>query len=137
MTETRIGSPAEARSVAELVSDATEQMSRLIRDEIRLAELEVRSKSQRMGRGVGLAGAGAVSAFYGGAAVIASAIIALVGPLPDWGAPLIVGAVLLFAGAVLALIGRKTVRQAGPPVPREAIAGVEEDIRTIKDGRHR
>ncbi|MEV6276128.1 phage holin family protein [Nocardia sp. NPDC051832] len=137
MTETQSVPPAERRSVAELVNDATDQMSRLIRDEIQLAKLELQSKGKRVGRGAGLAGAGAVLALYGGAALIAALIFALAIPLNGWAAALIVGVALLTAGAVLAMLGKNDVRQAVPPVPEEAVAGVRRDIESIKDGSKR
>ncbi|MEV4236643.1 phage holin family protein [Nocardia sp. NPDC050408] len=139
MTETPTGSsietsPTETRSVIELVNDATEQMAHLIRDEIKLAELEVRSKGKRLGRGAVVTGAGALTACYGCAAVIAAAIIALAGPLSGWAAALIVGVVLLLVGGVLALIGKKDLQKAVPPVPQEAFTGVQQDIHAIKIG---
>ncbi|MFI6043384.1 phage holin family protein [Nocardia sp. NPDC051321] len=137
MTEARNGPPAQTRSVGELVNDATEQISRLIRDELQLARLEVQNKGKLIGRGAGLAGAGALLAFYGGAALIAAAIFALAIPLPAWAAALIVGGVLLVVGAVLAVLGKKDVQEAVPPVPQQAAADVKRDIETIKDGRRR
>lgn len=139
MTETPTGSyietsPTETRSVTELVNDATEQMARLIRDEIKLAELEVQSKGKRLGRGAAVTGAGALAACYGAAAVIAAVIIALAGPLSGWSAALIVGAILLLVGAALAVIGKKDLQKAVPPIPQEAITGLRQDIHAIKSG---
>ncbi|WP_433634020.1 phage holin family protein [Nocardia sp. CA-120079] len=139
MTETPTGlyietSPTATRSVTELVNDATEQMARLIRDEIKLAELEVQSKGKRLGRGAVVTGAGALAACYGAAAVIAAVIIALAGPLSGWAAALIVGAVLLLVGAALAAIGKKDLQKGVPLVPREAISGLQQDIHAIKSG---
>ncbi|MFI6362266.1 phage holin family protein [Nocardia sp. NPDC050630] len=139
MTETPTGSyietsPTQTRSVIELVNEATEQMAHLIRDEIKLAELEVQSKGKRLGRGAVVTGAGALTACYGGGAVIAAAIIALAGPLSGWAAALIVGVVLLLVGAGLALIGKRDLQKAVPPVPQEAITGVQRDIHAIKIG---
>jgi membrane protein len=137
MTETHAGPPAEARSVTELVNDATEQIARLVRDEIQLAGLEMQSKGKRFGRGASLAGVGAVLAWYGGAALVAAAVLGLATPLDGWAAALIVGAVLLIAAAVLVFAGKKDVQKAVPPVPQEAVAGVQHDIEAIKDGRKR
>jgi hypothetical protein len=36
--------------------------------------------------------------------------------------------------AVLALIGRKDVQQAAPPLPTETIASVQADVQTVKQG---
>ncbi|WP_338770606.1 phage holin family protein [Nocardia vulneris] len=136
MTETHTGAPGDTRSVAELVNDATAQVSRLVRDEIQLARLEVQQKGKLIGRGAGLAGVGAVLGLYGGAALVAAAVFALAIPLPGWAAALIVGAVLLIAAALFAVLGKKDVQRAVPPVPQEAAAGVKQDIETIKHGSH-
>jgi hypothetical protein len=41
---------------------------------------------------------------------------------------------------VAALIGRTKLREASPPLPSQAIEGVEADVRTVKaaarEGRH-
>ncbi|MEV0708619.1 phage holin family protein [Nocardia aurea] len=136
MTDTENVPSAQSRSVTELVEDASAQITGLVRDEIRLAELEMRTKGQRFGRGAGLAGAGALLAWYGGGALVAAVVLALALAVPGWAAASIVGAVLLVAGALLALAGKKDVQQASPPLPSEAIAGVEADIRTVKEGRN-
>ena len=55
--------------------------------------------------------------------------------MDGWLAALIV-AVVLFAGAgVLALMGKNQVEEATPPVPERAVAGVKEDIATVKGQR--
>jgi hypothetical protein len=47
----------------------------------------------------------------------------------------IITAVVLFAVAgVLALIGRKDVQQAAPPLPTETIASVQADVAAVKEG---
>lgn len=66
--------------------------------------------------------------------MVAAAILALSRPLPDWAAALIVGGVLLVVAGVAALIGKREVTQATPPVPVEAVAGLQQDIRTLKPG---
>jgi hypothetical protein len=43
---------------------------------------------------------------------------------------------LLIAG-VAALMGRSQIRRATPPVPRQAMDNVQEDIATIKERAHR
>ncbi|MBA4855547.1 phage holin family protein [Nocardia farcinica] len=130
-------STTQSRSTAELVEDATAQVSRLIRDEFRLAQLEMQRKARGIGIGAGLAGAAGLLAFYGGAALVAAAVFALNIPLPDWAAALIVAAALLLVAGVLALAGKKKVDNATPPVPQEAVRGVEGDIRAIRNGTRR
>lgn len=124
--------PQGDASTGELVSRVSEQMSRLIRDELRLAQAEVTQKGKKAGLGAGLFGGAGVIALYGVAALVAAAILGLAGPVPDWAAALIVGGVLLIVAGVAALLGKREVSQAAPPMPQEAVAGVKEDIQTVK-----
>jgi hypothetical protein len=63
---------------------------------------------------------------------VACAIIALAHAVDDWLAALIVGLVLLIVAGVLALVGKKEVSAAGSPVPKEAVAGIKQDVATVK-----
>jgi Putative Actinobacterial Holin-X, holin superfamily III len=118
--------------IGELVNRATEQVSRLIREEMELARLEMQEKIKHAGIGVGMFGAAGIVALFGLGALIATAILVLSTALAAWLAALIV-AVVLFAGAgAMALAGKKQVAEGTPPVPEEAIESVHEDIDEIK-----
>jgi hypothetical protein len=132
MTNTVNDSLAD-RSTADLVKLAAEQISRLVRDELKLAQNELAEKGKRAGVGVGMFGAAGVLALYGVAALLAAAIIGLAAALPAWLAALLVGVVLLAVGGVLALIGRGQVKRAVPPAPTEAVRNVKADLDTITD----
>ncbi|MDM4718395.1 phage holin family protein [Micromonospora sp. WMMA1363] len=133
---TRAGSDP---STAELVQRATEQVSRLVRDELALARAELTQKGRHAGIGIGLFGGGGALALYGLGALVATAILLLDLVLPAWAAALLV-AVALFAGAgILALVGKRQVSQAVPPVPAATVRSVRADVDTVtaavKDGR--
>jgi hypothetical protein len=121
-------------STGQLISALTDQISRLVRDEARLAQAEVTQKAKRLGIGAGLFGGAGLVAFFGLAALVTTAILALALVLPAWLAALIVAVVLFAVAGVLALIGKKDVQQGSPPVPTEAIAGVQADIAAVKKG---
>ncbi len=125
--------PADA-STGQLISQLTEQISTLVRSEARLAQAEVTQKAKRLGVGAGLFGGAGLVAFFGLAALITTAILALALVLPAWLAALIVAVVLFAIAGVLALLGKKDVDKATPPLPTEAIAGVQADIATVKQG---
>ena len=125
------------RPVGQLVSDATEQITRLVRNEMRLAAAELQQKGKRLGVGAGLFGGAGVLAFYGGAALVAALILALATVLVPWLAALIVAVVVLGVAGALALVGKKQAQRAGPLVPEEAAASVKTDIQTVKKGMHR
>lgn len=125
------------RPVGQLVSDATEQITRLVRDEMRLAATELQRKGKRLGVGAGLLSGAGVLAFYGGAALVAALILGLATVLMPWLAALIVGVAVLGVAGVFAVVGKKQVQRAAPLVPEETTASVKVDINTIKEGMHR
>lgn len=120
-----------------LVSRLSEDVSRLIRDELRLAQAEMTTKAKHAGIGVGLFGTAGVIAFYAGGVLIATAILALALVLDAWLAALIVGIVLLVAAGIAGLVGKKQVDQATPPVPTETIESVQRDVDAVKRGARR
>ena len=124
-------------STGELVKMMSEQVSVLIHDELRLAQLEMASKGKQMALGAGMFGTSGVAAIYGVGCLLACAIIAISGVVAAWLAALIVGAALLAAAGVAALLGRRRMRKAAPPVPEQAVAGVKADIEEIKERAHR
>ncbi len=125
------GNLNEQPSTGELVSQLSEQTSRLIRDELRLAQLELSAKGKRAGAGVGLFGGAGMFALYGLACFVAAAVLALANPLPAWAAALIVGAALFVVAGAAALVGKREIASATPPVPQEAIAGLKQDVQTL------
>jgi MFS family permease len=128
-------SSGQEPTLGALVHDMTQQISTLVRDELRLAQAEMAEKGKRAGIGIGMFGAAGVMALFGGGALVATAILALALVLPAWLAALIV-AVLLFAVAgVLALVGKGSVSKATPAKPERAIEGLKEDIATVKGER--
>ena len=128
--------PQEA-STGQLAGQLSELVTRLARDEVRLAQAEVTGKAKRLGIGAGLFGGAGLVALFGLAALITAAILALALVLPAWLAALIVAVVLFAVAGVLALVGRKDVEKGTPPVPTEAIASTKEDIATVKESARR
>jgi uncharacterized membrane protein YqjE len=124
--------PATDQSTSELVQKASEQISRLVKDEIALAKVELTEKGKHAGVGVGLFGGGGVLALYGVGALFATLIIVLDLFLPLWLAALIVTVVLFAAAGVLALLGKKQVTRAVPPEPSDAIASAKADVDEVK-----
>ena len=127
----------EDASTGQLIGQLTEQISRLVRDEARLAQAEVTQKAKRLGVGAGLFGGAGLFAFFGLAVLIATAVLALALVLPAWLAALIVAVVLFAVAGVLALVGKKDVDKGTPPVPSEAIASTKTDIATVKESARR
>ena len=129
--------PDAEHSAGELVKMMSEQMSVLVRDELKLAQLEMAGKGKQAALGAGMFGAGGIVAFYGAGCLLACVIIALSGVMAAWLAALIVGVALLAAAGVAALLGRQRVRRATPPVPGQAVAGVKADVGEVRERAHR
>jgi hypothetical protein len=125
------------RSAGDLVKQLSEQVSVLVRNELKLAQLEMTRKGKQAGSGAGLLGGGALVALYGTACLIACVVLALSGVVSAWAAALIVGAVLLAAAAVLALLGKGRLRKATPPVPEQAVDSIKTDVEEIKERAQR
>jgi Putative Actinobacterial Holin-X, holin superfamily III len=130
-------SPEEIRSTGELVKQLSEQVTVLIRDELKLAQLEMTRKGKQAGVGAGLLGGSGLVALYGVGCLIACTVIAISGVVEAWLAALIVGAALLAAAAVAALIGKGRLQKAVPPVPEEAVGSVRADVEEIKERTRR
>ncbi len=128
---------AQEASAGELVKQLSEQVSRLIRDELKLAEYEMTRKAKRAGRGAGMFGGGGLLALYGIGCLLAAAIIGLAGVLPAWAAALIVGGALLAVAGLAALVGKSQVSKATPPVPEQTVQSVRADVEEIKERAHR
>jgi uncharacterized membrane protein YqjE len=122
-----------ARSVGTLVKQGTEQLSDLVRQELKLAQAELTQKGKRAGIGGGLFGAAGLMAFFAVAALVTAAIVAIAMPLTLWAAALIVAGGLLLIAAVAALLGRHEVKQAVPPVPGETVDSLRYDMETLKE----
>jgi hypothetical protein len=130
----------EQQPVGQLVSQLSEQMSTLVRDELTLARMEMVEKGKRAGAGAGVLGGAGVIALYGLGALFVTigALLALV--LPVWAAALIVTAVLFAVAGIAALIGKGQVKKAMPPEPEAALASGKRDVEAVKtaiqEGRH-
>jgi len=128
---------AQDRPAGELVNDLSEQISRLVRDELRLAQLEMTRKGKQAGLGAGMLAGGGVIALYGLGCLIACVIIAVAATVAAWLAALIVGAALLLAAAAAALLGKSRLSKATPPLPEEAVGSVQADVEELKERAHR
>jgi hypothetical protein len=136
-TSSAVPPAPENASTGQLIGQLTEQITRLVRDEARLAQAEVTQKAKRLGIGAGLVGGAGLFAFLGLAVLSATAVMALALALPGWLAGLIVAIVLFAVAGVLGLVGKKDVAKGSPPVPTQAIAGVQADLATVKQGMTR
>src|ERR1700760_3004247 len=120
MTQTMNGTSEAAvgeHSAADLVKQVTEQASLLVRDEIKLAQLEMTRKGKQAGLGVGMFGGAGLIALFGVGTLVACAVIALSLVIAAWLSALVVGVALLALAGLAAMMGKARLSKATPVVP--------------------
>lgn len=128
--------PPADLSVGELVGRLSEGTSRLVRDEMRLATAEMTQKGKAAGLGAGIFGGAGILVLYGLGVLIAAAVAGLSVVLAVWAAALIIAGILLVAAGLAALVGKRELAEATPPLPTEAVQSTKEDVDEIKRGLH-
>jgi hypothetical protein len=134
---------ADARSLGQLVSTATAELSALVHDEIALAKAEFRQDAKRAGIGGGaIAGAGVLALFALPVLSFAAAYgIHNLGLGLAWSF-LIVGAGYLVIAGLLGLLARTKLKKIKPPErtiasakeTATALQGVKPHPRALADG---
>jgi hypothetical protein len=120
------------QSVAELTRQLSEQTTRLVRQEVELAKAELAIKGKQAGIGAGMFGGAGVLGLFALGALTAAVIAALSLAMDTWIAALIVAVVYAAAAGVVALMGKRRVQEAMPPVPQESVESVKEDVQWTK-----
>ena len=120
-------------SLGELVQRLSQQTATLVRQEIRLAQLEMQKKGKMLGIGAGLFGASALVALGAFGALIAGLVLALAEAMDTWAAAFVVSGGLFLVAGLMALFGKKEVAEAVPPKPEQAMESVQADVAEVKD----
>jgi uncharacterized membrane protein YqjE len=123
---------ARERPVAELLRELSEQTTTLVRQELQLARAELTQKGKRAGVGLGMFGGTGLFALMALGALTACLILALDEAMAGWLAALVVAVVYAAIAGILAIVGKREVERATPPVPEQAVESVKEDIEWTK-----
>jgi hypothetical protein len=119
-----------------LFSDLWRETSTLLRDEAELARTEIAQKVSQVETGFVSLAAGGVIVFAGFLVLLSAAVAGLAHALPpeqaDWLSPLIVGAIVLIAGWITLVIGRRKLK-AGSLAPERTIRSVRRDTQLAKE----
>jgi hypothetical protein len=95
------------RPLAVLLSELASESALLLRLEAALLKTELQEKLGRLGQGAAALAAGGLIAYSGWLALVAAAVLGLAAVWPAWLAALVVGLVVLAAGATLLWIGKR------------------------------
>lgn len=120
------------KSVFSLVGELPGLISTLVRDEIEQIKREAISRLKSAGIGIGLFAGAAVFLYFAAFVLLAAAVAGLSTVLGVWLSALIIGAFLVIIAVVLALIGLSRVKKGVPPVPKEAVDSVKDDVKAFK-----
>jgi hypothetical protein len=120
------------RPIGDLVKELSEQTSTLVRKELELARAEMTQKGKTAGIGAGMFGGAVLMGALALGALTAFLILALSLVLDEWLAALLVALVYGTIAGALALIGKKKIKEATPPVPEQTKASVRRDIEETK-----
>jgi len=126
---------AEERTLGQLVAQASDDLSGIVRAEIALAKAELRADVKNAAVGGGMFGAaGYLGLLASIVLVIAAAYGLAAAGLAPWQAFLIVAVVLLVLAGILALIGKSRIGKLGPP--ERTIRSAKDTIAAVKPGNH-
>jgi Putative Actinobacterial Holin-X, holin superfamily III len=123
---------SDGKTTAELAGDLTRQITGLVHSEIQLAKAEVSEKGRRFGLGAGGFGLSGLMGVFGLGCLVAAAVVAVHLEVVLWAACLAVGFGCLAVAAFAALLARRQVKKATPPVPTQAIESTKEDVQWVK-----
>ena len=122
------------RTLGQLVADATQDLSTIMRSEIALAKAEIGADAKKAGAGAGMFAAAATFAFLALILLLIAAAFGLVAAgLAPWLSFLIVAGVLLVLGAILAIVGKSSISKIKGK-PEATIKNAQETIAALKPG---
>lgn len=119
-------------SVRELITQLGADLSNLVRQEMQLARTEMTEKVKGLGLGAGLFGGAGAIGFWVIGALAATLILALGLVIPHVLAAVVVTVVYALIGLLLFLLGRRKLKDATAPVPKETFEQVKEDVQWLK-----
>jgi hypothetical protein len=119
--------PRDERSLGEIVGDVTSDLSTLIRQEMDLAKTEMKQEVAKVGKGAGLFGGAGLAGWFLLLFASLTLMYGLDKVMPIWVAALIVTVIWGIVAAVLALSGKKAIKEANPQLP-ETQQTLKEDV---------
>ncbi len=121
----------QEKSLGELFSELTSEISLLFRQEMELAKLEMVQKLTEMAKNSGMMIVGVAMVYAAFLALAAAAIFALALAVPLWLSALIIGLFIGIIGGLLAYVGLKRLGRQSP-VPEQTIETLKEDKQWLK-----
>ncbi|MGM1060244.1 phage holin family protein [Saccharothrix sp. Mg75] len=118
--------PQDTASLGQLVGELTEDLSRLMRQELELAKAEIRQEASKAGKAAGMLGAAGFAGYMTVILLSFALVFALGAVMPLGWAALIVGALWGIGAFALYSTGRKQLKTVSPK-PERTIETLKED----------
>lgn len=118
--------------VGQLMSKVAEDLSTLVRSELKLARVETKEELTKAGKAGGALGGAALAGWLTLVFASLALMFALGALMPLGWAALIVAALWGIVAAILFVTGRKRIRQVNP-VPEQTIETVKEDVQWLRN----
>jgi uncharacterized membrane protein YqjE len=124
-------STSDGKSIGQLIGDVSDDLSRLFRQEVELAKVELRTEATKAGKAAGMLGGAGVAAHMAALLLSLAVVFALGAVMPLGWAALIVAVVWGIVAAVLYSSGRARMRTVSP-VPKQTVETLKEDAQWLK-----
>ncbi|HLT19782.1 MAG TPA: phage holin family protein [Thermomicrobiales bacterium] len=121
----------DPRSIAEITNDLLSNAQEVLRDEVRLAKVEITDELKSAARATAMLAAGVVMALFAFGMLLFAITWALDSWLPQWAAALIVAAAVALIATVLIVIGKNRVSEINPK-PEETVETMKENVQWVK-----
>lgn len=122
------------RTLGQLVSDASRDLSAIMRSEVALAKAEVKAEATTAVMGGAMFAVAGVVAFLAVILLLFAAVYGLVeAGLDRWLSFLIIAVVLLIIGGILALIGKSRLSKLSKP--ERTMRTTKETVETLKSAK--
>ena len=123
----------QERSLGDLFSDLTREISTLVRQEIALARTEVGQTASRVGKDIGFVAVGGL-VVYAGLLVLLAAVVIILGTIgvPWWLSALIVGVIVAGIGYFMLKRGLDALKKENL-APQQTIDTLKEDVEWAKE----
>jgi hypothetical protein len=126
----------QERSIGELFGEFSQDMTLLVRQEIRLARTELGEKAGAVSKRLTSVIAAGVVAYIGALALVAGIILLLtqVVGIPAWLSALLIGIAMAISGYVTLRAGLRALKTIDP-APRRTVETLKDDVRWAKEMR--
>jgi len=121
----------DERSLGEIASDVTEDLSTLVKQELELAKTELKQEAAKAGKGAGMLGGAGIAALLFLVFLSLTIMFLLDNWMPLEVAALIVTVVWAVVAAVLAARGRRELKRSNPQLPKTQQT-LKEDAAWVK-----